>query len=490
MRRLTTIAAALVMAGALVAPTAADAHPLGNFSINHLTQVRISGDRIDLRYTLDQAEIPTFQERGLSAAQVIARKRAELVRGLVVTVDGRRIPLAVVGRPTLTHPAGQGGLTTTRADFALHGRVAGRGAFVIRDDTFPGVVGWHAIVARAGQGTAVRSSVPATDPTRGLRTYPEDQLTSPLDQRSARFVVSAGHGTLTTPRGDVEQTVTTSNRSGDGFAGVFERAAAGKGILLFLLLAAFAWGAFHAVSPGHGKAMVAAYLVGTRGSARHAVALGGVVTVTHTIGVFALGLVTLALSQYILPQDLYPWLTLTSGLLVLVVGIGVMRSRVRWYRAQRPGATPAGSGHGHDHGHDHDHDHDAVVADGAAHDHGHSHGPGGQHHHHHMPDEITWKGLLVMGASAGLIPCPSALVVLLGAIAQHEVGLGLLLIVAFSLGLAATLTGLGLAVVYAARFTERMSFSSRLGAAIPAVSALIIIGAGFVLTAQAVPKVL
>ena len=289
--------------------------------------------------------------------------------------------------------------------------------------------------------------------------------------------MSAGDGTLTAPRGDGAQTVTTGNRSGDGFAGVFERAAAGEGVLLFLLLAAFAWGAFHALSPGHGKAMVAAYLVGARGTARHAIALGGVVTVTHTIGVFALGLVTLALSQYILPQDLYPWLTLTSGLLVLVVGLGVMRSRMGWYRARRPrrpGEAPAG----HDHAH--------------AHRHGHAHGVDGPHHHrhHHMPDDLSWKGLVGMGAAAGIIPCPSALVVLLGAIAQHEVGLGLLLITVFSLGLAATLTGLGLAVVFAARLTERISFSGRLAAALPAVSAVIIIGAGAVLTAQAVPKVL
>ena len=99
-------------------------------------------------------------------------------------------------------------------------------------------------------------------------------------------------------------------------------------MLVFLLLAAFGWGALHALSPGHGKAMVAAYLVGTRGTPRDAVALGGIVTVTHTIGVFALGLVTLALSAYVLPEQLYPWLNLASGLLVVVVGVAVLRSRV------------------------------------------------------------------------------------------------------------------------------------------------------------------
>jgi nickel/cobalt transporter (NicO) family protein len=312
----------------------------------------------------------------------------------------------------------------------------------------------------------VRSTAPSGDPTGGLRSYPKDLISSPLDMRSASLDVRPGDGTLVAPRSPGGEPATTSDRSGDGFAGVFGDAAAGRGALLFLLLAAFAWGAFHALSPGHGKAMVAAYLVGTRGTTRHALALGATVTVTHTIGVFALGLVTLALSQYVLPEDLYPWLNLVSGLLVLLVGIGVLRSRVRWARR------------GRDHHHHHEHEHE--------HEHGHGHG-----HSHDVPDRLTWRGLIGMGASAGLIPCPSALVVLLAAIAQHQIALGLLLIVAFSLGLAVTLSVLGVLVVQAGRVatraSERLAFSSSLAAALPAVSALIIVGAGLVLTARAVP---
>jgi nickel/cobalt exporter len=209
-------------------------------------------------------------------------------------------------------------------------------------------------------------------------------------------------------------------------------------------LAAFGWGALHALSPGHGKAMVAAYLVGTRGTARHAIALGATVTVTHTIGVFALGVVTLALSQYVLPEDLYPWLTLISGLLVVGIGASVLRSRLRKAKA---------------------------------------------HHHHHHEHELGWRGLLGMGTAAGLIPCPSALVVLLAAISQHEVALGLLLITVFSLGLAATLTALGLVVVSARKLIPRRLAAGRLATALPAVSALLIVGVGFVLTAKAVPGV-
>ena len=234
---------------------------------------------------------------------------------------------------------------------------------------------------------------------------------------------------------------------------LFEDAASGEGVLLLLLLAAFGWGALHALSPGHGKAMVAAYLVGTRGRPRHAVALGATVTVTHTIGVFALGVVTLALSQYVLAEDLYPWLTLVSGLMVLTVGGAVLRTRFRHARAH------ARSAHHH-------HDH--------------------HHHHHH---DLSWKGLLGMGTAAGLIPCPSALVVLLAAISQHEIGLGLLLIVAFSLGLAGTLTGLGLAVVYARQVIPQRLAAGRVAALLPAVSAGLIVAVGTVLTLRAVPGV-
>jgi ABC-type nickel/cobalt efflux system permease component RcnA len=195
--------------------------------------------------------------------------------------------------------------------------------------------------------------------------------------------------------------------------------------------------------------MVAAYLVGTRGTARHALALGATVTVTHTAGVFALGLVTLALSQYVLPEQLYPWLNLASGLLVVLVGAGVLRGRVRRLRAQA-----------------------------------HAHAD----HDHHGPEDLTWRGLLGLGASAGLIPCPSALVVLLAAIAQHEVALGLVLIVAFSLGLAGTLTALGLLVVLGGRLANRLRVPPAVGAALPAVSAVVIVAAGFVLTIRAVPQ--
>ena len=458
--RSVLVAAALVLALVAVpgvAPTTAHAHPLGNFSVNHVTTVRISDDEVHLRYLLDQAEIPTVQERGLSPKEVLERKRAEVLQGLQLTVDGKRTALRVARGAKASFPPGSGGLPTSRFEFRLTASVDSPGSVRLRDNTFEDRVGWRAIVPAPGEGTAVRTDVPSGDPTNGLRRYPDDLLSSPLDRRDAAFSVRPGDGTLVAPRSEGGAFIATGESRGDGgFERLFERASAGEGVLVLLLLAAFGWGALHALSPGHGKAMVAAYLVGTRGRPRHAVILGATVTVTHTIGVFALGLVTLALSQYVLPEDLYPWLNLAAGLLVVGIGAGVLRSRVR--HAKRH--------HQHQHHHpDHQHQH---------------------HHHHH---DVTPRGLLGMGAAAGLIPCPSALVVLLAAVSQHEVGLGMLLIVAFSLGLAATLTALGLAVVYARRLVPRLKLP-RLAAALPAASALLIVGVGCVLTVNALPEAL
>jgi nickel/cobalt transporter (NicO) family protein len=458
--RAFAVAACVAALAAFSAP-AAPAHPLGNFSINHLSQVSISSDRVAVHYTLDQAEIPTFQERGLGPQRVLARKRSNIERGLHLVVDGHAAPLSVEPGARISFPPGQGGLKLTRVELDLAATAHNPRRVEFSDETFPGRVGWKNVIVAAGKGTAVKSSVPATDPTHGLRLYPADMLSTPLDRRTATFSVTPGSGTVSAPRGP-DAGATTTNRSGDGLAGVFADAAAGKGVLLFLLLAAFGWGAVHALSPGHGKAMVAAYLVGTRGTARHALVLGGTVTITHTVGVFALGIVTLALSQYIVPEDLYPWLTVASGLLVVLVGAGVLRSRMR--------ARSARSVHSH------------------AHDHGHAHSHGGLAHPH-QPEDLTWRGLLGMGASAGLIPCPSALVVLLGAISQHQVGLGLLLITVFSLGLAATLSALGLGVVYARGLLGRLNFGAEITAVLPSLSAVVIVAAGVLLTAHGIGQV-
>jgi len=471
MRRAVALLAFAALLAVLPASSAV-AHPLGNFTVNHLTKVAVTRDGVQLRYILDVAEIPTFQARNQTRAQTLQRARQEVTRRLAVTVDGHRVALRDAGTALLSFPRGQGGLDTTRIELVLRAAAPGAAVVALRDGTYPDRLGYTALVARPGKGTAVRSSVSSEDPTNGLRSYPRSAIERPLNQRSATLRVREGDATLVAPRFTGGDSVTTRGSTADGFAGVFEDAAAGKAALLVLLLAALGWGALHALSPGHGKAMVAAYLVGSKGTSRHAVVLGVVVTVTHTIGVFAIGLVTLLLAQYVLPEDLYPWLTLVSGLTVVAIGVAVLRSRVRHHRAQR--AHSHAYEHGHDHAHDHDHDHD--------------HGPHG--HSHDVPDAITRKGMIAMGASAGMIPCPSALVVLLGAVAQHQVALGLALILAFSVGLAVTLTALGLLVVHARRVTTRLRVPQRLVTGLPAASALLIVGLGCMLALQAAPDLL
>ena len=203
-------------------------------------------------------------------------------------------------------------------------------------------------------------------------------------------------------------------------------------------------------------------------------------TVTHTIGVFALGLVTLALSEFIVPEQLYPWLNLVSAL--LVVGVGHRRPPRAGARlaARRRGAAhghrTTHHHHHHDHGHDHHHDH-------GGHDHGHGHS--------HVPQPGSGlRGLVAVGVSGGILPCPTALVVLLAAISLHRVGYGLLLIVAFSVGLAAVVTAIGLLAVGSRRVFDRVSFEGPLVRALPAVSAVVIVVLGVAMTLRALPTVI
>ncbi len=251
----------------------------------------------------------------------------------------------------------------------------------------------------------------------------------------------------------------------------------GLGVILVSLLVAMFWGAAHALSPGHGKSIVAAYLVGTRGTARQALMLGGIVTATHTIGVFALGLVTLALSEFIVPDRLYPWLNLAAGILVVAVGLGVLRERLPAVVRSRRRPSDGQPALGH---HEREHHH-------------HSHHPGDHDHHHHHGHEhpaesdLSRRGLVGIGISGGLLPCPSALVVLLAAISLHRVGYGLVLIAAFSIGLAATITGIGLVAISARSLFGRATFQGPLVRALPAISALVILAFGIAMTVRAVP---
>jgi ABC-type nickel/cobalt efflux system permease component RcnA len=272
-------------------------------------------------------------------------------------------------------------------------------------------------------------------------------------------------------------------------AGLGDYAAQG---LVVAIAGAFLWGAVHSLSPGHGKTIVAAYLVGERATPKHAIFLALTTTITHTIGVFALGLVTLFAAQYLLPEQIYPWLSLFSGLLVASIGFNLLRDRVRRSRAQP--ATKAASTYPHEHQHPHVHAHAYAHshAHNAHHSHphpphalAHSHHAHDHHAHAHLPPDangapVTWRNLLALGISGGLIPCPAALVLLLSAIALGNTGVGLLLVLAFSLGLAGVLTSLGLLMVYAKRVFQRVPTQMRWIKILPTLSAIgiLLIGCG------------
>jgi ABC-type nickel/cobalt efflux system permease component RcnA len=449
----------LAAAAFLLAPAAADAHPLGNFTVNRYAGIEAAGDRVFVHYALDLAEIPTFQLGDQVRRPGYA---ARLSRQLDLRLDGRRVSLRVLRHRAVARD-GAGGLSTLRLD-VVYEAIGTGSALRFEDDAFSDRIGWREVTVSARDGArVVASSAPEVSASDQLRSYPKDLLSSPSDTSSATASLELGDSPGIPPAITADD---APQHQGGGFEALIERGPVGPGVLLLSLLVAMFWGAAHALTPGHGKAMVAAYLVGTRGKPRHAFMLGGTVTVAHTAGVFAIGLVTLALSQFIVPEQLYPWLTLASGLLVVAVGLGVLRQRLHARR-------------GHDHHHHHHHHHH--------HDHGH-----GEHHHQHDHDDdaLTSKGILGVGVAAGLLPCPSALVVLLSAIALHRVALGLALIVAFSVGLAATITAIGLVAVVARRAFGRLSLDGALVRALPAVSAALILAVGVVITARAIPGVL
>jgi ABC-type nickel/cobalt efflux system permease component RcnA len=426
MKRLALL---LGLAAALLAAAAASAHPLGNFTVNRFSRIEVAGHRLYVRYVLDLAEIPTFQARrdGVDAGAYARR----IARGLHVTLDGRAAAL-VPAAHALAFPPGQGGLRTMRLEVVLRGpAVDGTTRVRYRDTNYAGRIGWKEIVV----GAATHS---ASDE---LHAYPKDLLESPLGVTAVAATIRPTHDAP--PTLSHGNALAASDRTvGDsGFVRLIATRHLGALGIVAALAAALFWGAAHALSPGHGKTIVSAYLVGRRGTPWHAALLGLIVTATHTVGVFALGLVTLALSQLIVPDTLYPWLDLASGVLVVGIGASVLRARLR---------------HAHTHDHRHEHEHRSLVA---------------------------------VGISGGLLPCPSALVVLLAAISLHRIAFGLLLIVAFSAGLALTVTGIGLAALLARRAFARASLDGRLVRALPALSAVVIVAVGVAMTVHALPKV-
>ncbi len=485
---LKSLSLGIVCLGLFLSPPRGASHPLGNFSISHYTRIHITPDAIELHYLLDMAEIPTFQElqdtglvadvHHLSVQSYLAQRAETLQTGLVLEVNGQRLTLDNVARE-IFFPPGAGGLPTLKLGLVYHTplRLAARDELArlyYRDTNFPGRAGWQEIIAVAAAGIAlIHSSVPTMDRSQALTAYPTDLLHSPPQVLQAQvFFTSAQstpllatvtpfspdaapavQSTSSQPGGLQATTVfarqmNTSNTTRNAFTELITTQQLSFGVVCLALAVAVGLGAFHALEPGHGKTVVAAYLVGSRGTAWHALSLGCIVTVTHTAGVYLLGLVTLYASRYVLPEHLYPWLGAFSGLLIAGLGGWLLLQRYT-ERGYRPfhlhthvHAHPHPHTHSHEHGHHHPHHHQ---------EHGHGH-----HHPHEEPSErVSYRELLALGVTGGIVPCPAALVVLLSALALQRVGFGLLLIVAFSVGLATVLIAIGLLMVYARRFMAR-----------------------------------
>jgi len=481
----------LLMVAVIFPIAPAWAHPLGNFTINHYAAIHAGGNGLDIAYVLDMAEIPTFQEIGrLDQAGMqrhITARLTEWHQGLHLIEDGTPVPLALRAAYVVCLP-GAGGLPILRTEEDLRAEIPPRGVsardarrnwhLVYQDANFPARVGWKEIVVYGNSVEA--SSVPATD--RGsnrLRNYPADLLTSPPDDIAARFRIRpetseearaaapslAPSGAEPAIRLDLSGcrgfAGGTASRLGDSgrspgyaaeataFGSLFKRVAGGPlslQALIVVLMGAFALGGYHAMTPGHGKAILAAYFIGSRGTPAQAVLLGSLVTLTHTTGVFLLGFATLAASHYVLPERLYPWLSVFSGVMLAGVGVSLLVSRVNALGRSR----------------DHEHtSHDPAAP--------HDHHQGYHEHHHHAflaGEAIRPRDLVTLGVTGGILPCPSALVVMLAAISVGQVGLGLTLITAFSLGLAAALTSCGMLMLYGRTFASRLA-DPRFGKHIP-----------------------
>jgi ABC-type nickel/cobalt efflux system permease component RcnA len=423
------------------------------------------------------AEIPTFQETSridMDGDGKLSQREldfyASLVTpaylgNLVLTVDGETVAIKAVSTEPVITP-GAGDLPTLKIiwDLAADFKSGSEAKSVLfKNNNHVDRAGWNEIVVTQTSGVTVfDSSSYGNGISDELNNFTEGPAIAPLSERTAEYSFTTG-----TPPADAKP---LQNRDGqvaapvkkDTFAELISVPEITPMVALFGLLAAFGLGAVHAMSPGHGKTVVGAYLVGSRGTPKHAAFLGLTVTVTHTLGVFAIGLITLFASSYILPERLMPFLGFVSGLLVFFIGVTLFKDRLM--------ALYRGESVDHHHSH-HEHDGGEMV-----HSHGgitHSHG--GAEHTHAMPDDITWRSLLALGVSGGLLPCPSALVLMLSAISLGRVGYGLVLTIVFSLGLAATLTAIGLVFLYIGNAFNKTSLAeNRIVKALPVFSAFVV----------------
>ena len=522
---------------AIVPASAASAHPLGNFTVNTADRLVVTADGVEVTHVVDLAEIPTVQlaqarsgvdtdnSGTLSPAELTAyagRECARVAPELTLQVDGATVPLSVEGSGAESRP-GAAGLATTRLSCDYLAPARPRSSVSFSDPVALERNGWREVTAASQCGPVQGSSVPAESPSELLVRYPQDLLASPLDVTTASFSVRAAApcSASTTTAGAAEDEI--APRGVDsltrGFTDFLSRPDLTLAFALLSLGAAVLFGVLHALAPGHGKTVMAAYLVGQRGTRRQALQLGAVVTFTHTASVLALGAV-LAAGALAAPELVVPVTEVLSGVLLAAVGVYLAVLALRRLRSADHGHDhdhddhphdehdhPHGD-HQHDHGdhephdhphpHDHDHEHDpsepgaaplpepatgGTEVDGGKHRHElvpagdggvavatrplvHSHG-GRAHTHAPLPDgPLSWKALAGMGVAGGLVPSPSALLVLLSANALGRPLFGVLLVVAYGVGMAVTLTAAGLLLLRARAVLDRRGWTGGRAAAL------------------------
>lgn len=560
---------------------------LGNFTVNQYCGLQLAADAVDVRYAVVFGQLPALRELHVADANgdgvttqaerdaYVERLAPGFAKGLKLVVDGSPVPLHAV-HWTSSLPTEQGGFSL-RLDVEFSGAMPhtegnAKQILTFINQNYPGEIGWYEITVQAPQSIAVfDTDAFSTSLTAGLTAAVQAlPATGPLAERSVHLsfiegaapigakLIQARAGTL--PRVSQSAPPTAGNgqelwlqRQTRNLVGLISTPHVAPHVGLLALFIALVLGAMHALSPGHGKTIVGAYLIGSRGTPRHAIFLGVTVTVTHTLGVFVLGFATLVASRFIVPERLFPVLSLTSGLLVLGMGIVLLAQRWRAVQGHSHRDPPhehqdhthehdgdehhdhadhtqlrhAHEHHSHEsyeHAHDHDHDHDHHAQTDHAHephshgshehthhdheeharghhDHAHSagraevtavtHSHGGSAHSHLPPgaDAVSWRSLLALGISGGLVPCPSAMVLLLAAVALNKTAYGLLLVVAFSVGLATTLTVVGLAFLYARNRFRRPAASSRWPQLLPVASAAAITLVGAVLSVGAMQSI-
>jgi nickel/cobalt exporter len=514
------------------------AHPMGNFSVNHCSKITIGQKSIEVLYLVDMAEIPTYQEMRRfevtpksddpSVYRYLDRQEPILKAGLALESNGRPVQLETIER-RVTFSEGAGGLLTMKIAFVFRGEldlIAGVHQLSYADNNFPGRAGWKEIVVVSDGAEILNSSAPATDRSQGLTMYSSDALNSPPQQLSAAVsyrtvTADAGNSASTSttsastkqivPAEKVLRKITAANlpqprrqaETEPSNRGVIVSADArqlpavhaqntprsrftelistqsklGFWVLISAALIAAGLGALHALEPGHGKTIVAAYLVGSRGTAKHAVLLGIVVTAAHTSGVFLLGAVTLYASRYIVPEQLYPWLGAISGL--SVAGLGIFTFLRHWTGETGEHSHAPGKPHSHwflsmfKQGVPKQSTNMLVAADSKP-----------------VEQTLSLTELCMLGITGGIVPCPAALVVLLSAFSLHRIGFGLFLITAFSVGLAAVLVMVGLMMVYTKRLmAARVEAGSAARRYLPLLSSAFMVVLGVGITVSAIGSV-